>query len=465
MKNPDTTAGRLVAISNRTAAGQASKAGGLAIAVWEALTKTQGLWVGWSGTITDYPRRGFKQSFEDPVTFALCDLSKAQYEGFYLGFSNSVLWPVLHSRIDLAQFDADAYAVYYDVNRLYAEGLMEMLEPSDTLWVHDYHFLLLAKALRGEGWRGKTGFFLHTPFPSPGVFSAIPQHRALGEALLCCDVIGLQTSNDVANLIAYFRSEFGAAMVTNEVIRVGGKSVVIRHCPIGIDPKGFGEDAVSDQAQDASDKLITFLKDRKLVIGVDRLDYSKGLLQRFEGMATLFDKHTDLHGSISFTQIAPVSRENLGEYAQLREELDALCGRINGDYGDLDWIPIRYLARGYPREEIAGIFRLARVGLVTPLMDGMNLVAKEFIAAQDPADPGVLVLSQFAGAAEQMHDALIINPHDVDAIASAVKQALDMSLEERRSRHAPLLKGIQNEDINWWRNRFLSGFSILEGLA
>lgn len=464
MQHSPPSKGRLIAVSNRTAAGQASKVGGLAVALWEALLQTQGVWVGWSGRITDYPRRNLQETYEDPVTFGLCDLSVQQYEGYYLGYSNSVLWPVMHSRIDLAQFDADAFGAYRDVNHLFAEGLIEMLKPADTVWVHDYHFILLAKALRARGWAGKTGFFLHIPFPAPNMFCSIPQHRELGKALLSFDVIGLQTHSDVANLIAYLESEFDAQRISDEVLDVSGRRVVVRHCPIGIDAASFQEDARSSAAQEAADKLKTFLKNRELVIGVDRLDYSKGLPQRFEGMATLFDKYSELHGRLSFTQIAPPSRSNVEEYAHLREELDALCGRINGDYGDLDWIPIRYLARGYPREEIAGIYRLSRVGLVTPLMDGMNLVAKEFIAAQDPQDPGVLVLSQFAGAAEQMDAALIINPHDVDAIAGAVKQALDMPLAERQSRHASLLKGIKEQDINWWRQRFLSAFDVLQGV-
>jgi trehalose 6-phosphate synthase len=218
----------------------------------------------------------------------------------------------------------------------------------------------------------------------------------------------------------------------------------------------FVEASTCDEARLAASKLNKFLGNRQLVLGVDRMDYSKGLIQRFEGMADLFDRHPDVHGHISFTQIAPPSRSVVEEYQQLRQQLDELSGRINGDYGDLDWIPIRYLARGYDRDQIAGLYRQAKVCLVTPLQDGMNLVAKEFVAAQDPEDPGVLVLSQFAGAAEQMLEALIVNPYDASAIAEAVYRAIHMPLDERQARWRVLMDGIQSQDLIWWRERFLN---------
>ena len=452
--------GRLIAVSNRTAAGAESRAGGLAVAVWDALVETEGLWVGWSGRIYDYPSQKFRPSHEDGVDFALVDMSKPDYEGFYLGYSNSVLWPVFHNRIDLAQFSGETFDLYRRINELFADGVADVAEEDDTIWVHDYHFLLLADALRERGRTGPIGFFLHIPFPPPDTFRAIPDHQVLGEGLLAYNVIGLQTTGDVENLAYYLQSEFGVQRVDEETFRHNGRTFIIRHCPIGIDADAFHAASKLESGR-AAQKLETFLKDRDLVIGVDRMDYSKGLPQRFEGMAALFDRNPDIHGKVSFTQIAPPSRSSLEGYVDLREELDALCGRINGDYGDLDWIPIRYLARGYDRDEIAGLLRRSKVALVTPLQDGMNLVAKEFIAAQDPEDPGVLVLSQFAGAAEQMPEALIINPHDAIAIADAVEQALHMPLAERKARYEALRRVVWEENISWWRERFLSAFDRL----
>jgi len=447
--------GRLVAISNRTAAGSESKAGGLAVALWETLVETKGLWIGWSGRVLDFETARVNHLEEEGVQFALSDLSRRQYDGFYLAYANSVLWPVMHNRIDLAVFEADTYRNYRSVNEKFARIAVQEARAEDFVWVHDYHFFLLGRMMRQRGWLGRLGWFLHIPFPAPDAFRAIPQHRELGEAMCAYDVVGVQTDKDLYNLARYLEEEFDAEELPDGRFRVGERTVRLLHCPIGIDVDAFVEAATCDHAKQAAAKLETFLGNRQLVLGVDRMDYSKGLIQRFEGMADLFDRHPDVHGQISFTQIAPPSRSVVEGYQLLRQKLDELSGRINGDYGDLDWIPIRYLARGYDRDEIAGLYRLAKVCLVTPLQDGMNLVAKEFIAAQDPEDPGVLVLSQFAGAAEQMQEALIVNPYDAAAIAEAVYRAIHMPLEERKTRWASLMDGINRQDLIWWRNRFL----------
>ena len=450
-----TPSGRLVAVSNRTAAGGESKAGGLAVALWDTLVETKGLWIGWSGRVLDRETDRVLKSEEEGVCFALSDLSRREYDGFYLGYANSVLWPVMHSRIDLAVFENDFFADYYIVNEKFARMTIREASEEDFVWVHDYHFFLLARMMRVRGWTGKVGFFLHIPFPAPDSFRAIPHHRELGEALADYDIVGVQTGRDLYNLARYLEEEFGAEELPDGRYRVGERVVRLLHCPIGIDVESFAHAAEDERAILAAARLVKFLGDRQLVLGIDRMDYSKGLPQRFEGMAHLFDQHPDVHGHISFTQVAPPSRTFVEGYVQLREELDQLCGRINGDYGDLDWIPIRYLARGYAREEVAGFYRIARVCLVTPLQDGMNLVAKEFIAAQNPDDPGVLVLSQFAGAAEQMKEALIVNPYDANAISEAVYRAMHMPVDERKGRWAALMDGLRAQDLNWWRRRFL----------
>ncbi len=456
------TGRRLVAVSNRTAAGSENKAGGLAVALWETLKETQGLWVGWSGRVLDHETAKVSHEAEEGVSFALSDLSRRQYDGFYLGYSNSVLWPVMHNRIDIAVFDTHTFRQYRSVNEKFARIAAQEARPDDVIWVHDYHFMLVGRMLRQRAWTGPIGYFLHIPFPAPEVFRAIPEHHELGEALCAYDVVGVQTGRDLHNLAQYLVEEFGATEMPDGCYRVGERTVRLLHCPIGIDAEGFAEVAVEMPAILAASRIARFLGDRDLVLGVDRMDYSKGLLQRFEGMADLFDRHPDVHGRLSFTQIVPPSRSVVEGYVQLRQNLDELSGRINGDYGDLDWIPIRYLARGYTRGEIAGLYRLARVCLVTPLQDGMNLVAKEFVAAQDPADPGVLVLSQFAGAAEQMKDALIVNPYDSSSISEAVYRAIHMPLQERRERWSKLMSGVCEEDIAWWRSRFLDALPNLQ---
>jgi len=447
--------GRLIAISNRTAADPKARAGGLAVAVWESLKATGGSWFGWSGELVDEMPRGTSVFRDEGVEFVLTDLTHDEHQAYYLNYANRVIWPVFHYRLDLASFDSEAFTVYSAVNQRIANLVADRLTPTDTVWVHDYHFLLMGDALRHAGWEGPTGFFLHIPFPPPEMFRAIPEHHWIARALCAYSVIGFQSERDRANFERYLVDDCGGKALEDGRISVFETTTRIAAYPIGIDPEGFVNAAHSPEADRAAERISRFLGGREFVIGVDRMDYSKGLPQRFEAVGQLFDDHPELHGKVSVTQIAPPSRSKVEEYQELRLELDQLAGRINGDHGDLDWIPLRYLARSYTREELAGLFRIARVGLVTPLRDGMNLVAKEFIMAQDEEDPGVLVLSQFAGAAEQMKDALIVNPHDRNKVADAIHQALTMSLEERQERWRKLRNIVCEQDISWWRNRFL----------
>jgi trehalose 6-phosphate synthase len=447
--------GRLIAISNRTAADPNSRAGGLAVAVWESLKSTGGLWAGWSGDTTETPSRGARVFKDDGVEFLLTDLTRDEFDAYYLSYSNSVLWPIFHYRVDLASFDSEAFETYSTVNQRIADMVAERLQTGDSVWVHDYHFLLMADCLRRAGWEGPVGFFLHIPFPAPEVFRALPEHHRIARAMGAFDVIGFQSTRDRENFVRYLVEDCRGVETANGEIEVFGHTVKAKAYPIGIDAEGFAAAASSPEAMDAADRLNKFLRERQLVIGVDRMDYSKGLPERFEAVGELFDAYPNLLGQVSFTQIAPPSRSKVEEYKELRERLDELAGRINGDHGDLDWIPLRYLARSYDRNALAGLFRLARVGLVTPLRDGMNLVAKEFVMAQEEDDPGVLVLSEFAGAAEQLTDALIVNPHDRTRLADTIHAALIMPLEERQERWRKLRDTVMAQDITWWRSNFL----------
>ncbi|MGB3455070.1 MAG: trehalose-6-phosphate synthase [Litorimonas sp.] len=447
---------RLVVVSNRTAVDPGSRAGGLAVAMWDSLQARGGSWIGWSGKLKDFPSSRPQIVEEGPVEFALLDLRKSDYDDYYLGYANEVLWPVLHNRLDLARFSNRTYGAYRSVNRQFAEATMERCTDADFVWVQDYHFFPLARDLRALGRFGKIGFFLHIPFPAPDVFRAIPDAPDLLNALTHYDLIGLQTAGDVSNLRRLLIEDHDATVLDAERVRVGDRVLTLRHCPIGMDVESFREERNSDGARSASERLSRFLIGRKLILGVDRMDYSKGLPERFETMARLFERFPDTHGTVQFTQVAPPSRSRVDEYKNLRKRIDRLCGRINGNFADLDWMPIRYLARGYDRSELAGLYGMASVCVVTPLQDGMNLVAKEFVAAQDEADPGVLVLSQFAGAAEQMGDAVIVNPHDIDRTAEAIHAALHMPLEERQRRWRALYAGICTQDIDWWRARYFA---------
>ena len=457
--------GRLIAISNRTAADPSARAGGLAVAVWESLKSTGGVWFGWSGDIVDQPTKSLHTLKDDGVEFVLTDLSQDEHDRFYLKYANSVLWPVFHYRIDLASFDSDAFEAYAAVNQRIANLVADRLRGGDSVWVHDYHFLLMGDSLRRAGWDGPIGFFLHIPFPPPEVFRALPEHLWIARAMCNYSVIGFQSEQDRSNFTRYLVEDCKAKDLGDGRYEVFATTVKVEAYPIGIDAKSFEEAAKTEKAERAAERIGRFLGGRSLVIGVDRMDYSKGLPERFEAVGRLFDDYPETHGSVSVTQIAPPSRSKVEEYRELRQTLDGLAGQINGDYGDLDWIPLRYLARSYDREELAGLFRIARVGLVTPLRDGMNLVCKEFVMAQDESDPGVLILSEFAGAAEQLKSALLVNPHDTGKLAEVIHHGLTMSLEERKERWLELRKVVMEQDIAWWRQNFLKDLDALQAVS
>lgn len=444
--------GRLIAVSNRTAAEPRVRAGGLAVAVWDALAATGGSWVGWSGKVAAEAETSVFT--EEGIEFQLADMTAGEHAGFYQTFANRTLWPVFHYRTDLAHFDDDAFRVYASVNEKFARLVAPRLKRGDRVWIHDYHFLLLADALRREGWKGPIGFFLHIPFPPPEIFRTIPQHKEIARALCAADLVGVQTSRDAANLIRYLTEE-GATHRGDGAIEHCQERTRISNYPIGIDAESFRARRTSPQARAAAAMINRFLGGRAFVIGVDRMDYSKGLPQRFDAVGKLFDLFEDMRGEVSVTQITPPSRRTVEEYINLRKELDGLSGRINGDYGDLDWLPLRYLVRSYTRDQLAGLFSIARAALVTPLRDGMNLIAKEYVMAQDEDDPGVLILSEFAGAAEQLSGAVLVNPHDVGAVAGALHGALKMPKGERRERWRAMREVVETYDIAWWRERFL----------
>jgi trehalose 6-phosphate synthase len=446
--------GRLFAVSNRTAAEPTARAGGLAVAVWDALAATGGSWVGWSGRIAEADPE-IRRVDDEGIDFILVDLTAEEHAGFYLSFANRTLWPVFHYRADLAHFDDEAYRAYAEVNDRFARLIAPLLDRGDRVWIHDYHFLLLGEALRREGWRGPIGVFLHIPFPPPEIFRTIPHHQEIVRALCAADLVGVQTGRDAANLLRCLTEE-GARLGGDGVVEIDGRRARIGDYPIGIDAASFRARRDSPEARAAAVKINRFLGGRAFVIGADRMDYSKGLPQRFDAVGKFFDVFEDMRGQVSVTQIAPPSRRTVEEYVELRRDLDRLAGRINGDYGDLDWLPLRYLVRSFSRDQLAGLFSIARAALVTPLRDGMNLVAKEYVMAQDEDDPGVLILSEFAGAAEQLKTALLVNPHDVGAVAAALHEALKMPIAERQARWRAMRDVVESCDVAWWRERFLA---------
>ncbi len=453
---------RLIIVSNRVAVPDpagAPVAGGMAVAVKAALKNRDGMWFGWSGNVTDEPTGEPRTVEVNKVTYVLIDLSKTDIQEYYNGLANSVLWPILHYRVDLQEYSRADASGYMRVNRMFADRLSALVRENDVVWIHDYHLMLLARELRSRGHRNRIGFSLHTPCAPPDILQTLPHHREILGGLTYCDLIGFQTENDRDNFAHYLLTQ--GAMQMRGGYEFDGRFVRLGAFPVSIETKAYMRLA-RNAGRSAMVQLVReSLGDNKLVLGVDRLDYSKGIPDRIKGFERFLELNPDWHGKVTLLQLTPKSRSDIKQYGDIESEVTGLIGKVNGRFGDAAWTPIRYVNRSYSRTVLAGLYRAAHVALVTPLRDGMNLVAKEYIAAQDPDDPGVLMLSQFAGAAKELTRALIVNPHETDAVAAALKRALAMPLEERRERHAPMLAHLLKNDIRKWAKTYLS--ALIEG--
>ena len=434
---------RLVIVSNRVPPPRArgAQAGGLAVALREALGRQEVLWFGWSGQCIEDPGRPHVVQ-AGARCFVTADLTPTEEKLYYTGYSNGTLWPLLHYRSGILEFSRAAEQAWRAVNARFAALLAPLLRPDDVVWVHDYHLIPLTRLLRAQGCAQRIGFFLHVPFPPPALFAALPRREAVLQDLAAPDLVGLQTEQDAAHLAA--------------ALAELGLSTEIGSFPVGIDAAGFARAAAEADDKAEIARLRASLGGRALILGIDRLDYSKGLPHRFRGYAALLRRFPQHRGKVTFLQVAPISRGEGLQYRILRRELDELAGRINGEHAEFDWMPLRWLTRPLPRSQIAGFLRHARVGLVTPLRDGMNLVAKEYVAAQKPEDPGVLVLSRFAGAAAELTGAIQVNPQDPEDITEALHAALTMPLEERIERWQRDCDAVAKPPGGNWAKAFLA---------
>ncbi|TBR37327.1 MULTISPECIES: alpha,alpha-trehalose-phosphate synthase (UDP-forming) [Dyella] len=448
--------GRLIVVSNRVALPQQTATGGLASAMRDALQERGGLWFGWSGKIAAQTAGKVHTLRDGNVEYATIDLSRRDHDDFYDGYANRTLWPLLHYRPDLVDYNRRHLDGYLRVNSLFADRVAELIAPDDLIWVNDYHLIPLAAMLRQRGVRNRIGFFLHTPLPAAGLLITLPRHRELLETLASYDLVGVHTARDLRALEDYFVNDLGATMQRGHRLRTSdGRRFKAGAFAIGIDTQKVAHDAAEAMNLEEIDSLHHSLEGRAMIIGVDRLDYSKGLPERFDAYAMLLERVPELHRKVTFLQIAPPSRSTVPEYRQIRRELERRAGHINGMYAAPDWVPIRYVNNSFPHSLLDGYYRTARVGLVTPLRDGMNLVAKEYVASQDPKDPGVLVLSRFAGAAQELPQALLVNPADPEEVAEALEQALSMPLIERKRRWRAMMDTLEKQDVTAWRQSFL----------
>lgn len=448
---------RLVCVSNRVAVPKrATSAGGLAVGVLAAMRDRGGLWFGWSGDrVADEPGAP-AQTLRDGVVYATIDLTIEDHALYYVGFANGVLWPTFHYFLNDLRYSEPEYVAYERVNAQFADALVPLLRPDDTVWVHDYHLIPLGQRLREAGARQRIGFFLHIPFPTAEVLRTLPVYAELVRDLTAYDLVGFQTDADLASFRSVVELVYGTdAWLGDGRIRAGDRTLRAGVFPIGVDVDGLQAQAIEAQQHDEVRRMVASLAGRRLLIGIDRLDYSKGLVERFQAYEQLLETHAENRGRVTLMQVAPLSRTDVQAYARIRRNLEQGSGRTNGRFGEADWTPIRYLNRNYPQSVVMGFLRAAQVGVVTPVRDGMNLVAKEFVAAQNADDPGVLVLSTLAGAAREMTSAILVNPYDLKAMAHAMQAAVNMPLTERRERHAKLLDVLRRNDVHAWHRRFV----------
>ena len=452
-----TPAGRLIVVSNRVPAPSsrgAGGAGGLAVALEAALKAQGGIWFGWSGEARPaIDADALKRQEIGRITFATTDLTKRDVDEYYLGYSNRALWPVCHYRLDLARFSERETEAYFRVNDLFARKLSGLVQSEDLIWVHDYHLIPLGDALRQRGIRNRLGFFLHIPWPPPEVASALPGYARLLRGLAAYDLVGFQTERDAEHFGQCLLEEGLAEDLGGGMYRTGDHCFRVGSFPISIDTTGISELARRSVGQASTRRMMASLEGKQLIIGVDRLDYSKGLRERIRSFVTFMASHPELKGHVTYLQVTPKSRSEVAEYAQLEQEVATQVGEANGACGDFDWTPIRYLNQNIPHTTLTGLYRMANVGLVTPLRDGMNLVAKEYVAAQNESDPGVLILSRYAGAAFELDAALIVNPYDALAVSEAIDRALRMSLGERRERWGAMMDVLRRHTVgDWWKS-------------
>ena len=450
---------RLIVVSNRVSPpepeGRGAQ-GGLATAITAALREYSGVWFGWSGQTTSSFNGHISMQRAGGVTVATTDLEEQDVQEYYNGYANRTLWPLFHYRMGLTAYDRSFGAGYARVNARFADTLFPLIQSDDFVWVQDYHLIPLGRELRRRSVGNAIGFFLHIPWPARELVVTLPRHRELVEALFHYDVVGFQTADWCEAFQQYVTREAGGKVLPDGRLRAFGRTISARPFPIGIDAKGYADLARSEEGQSNFARMQESKAGRKMIVGVDRLDYSKGLEERLLSYERLLNDDASKRREIFLLQISTATREDVPEYQEIAQRLDALAGRINGAFAEMDWVPIRNVHRFHSRVELAGIYRAAEVGLVTPLRDGMNLVAKEYVAAQNEDDPGVLVLSRFAGAAAQMTDALIVNPFSQEDVADGIRRALLMPLAERRSRWRSLMDGLVRNGVFAWRDNFVN---------
>lgn len=463
---------RLIVVSNRLpyafkrgARGWRAEpgSGGLVTALLPVLRDRGGTWIGWPGA--SGPAREFRPALaaagaKAGYTLVPVSLTDEELGNFYHGFSNEVIWPLFHDLPSFCNFDPQYWRSYRSVNAKYAKVVHARAAAGDFVWVHDYQLMTLAAELRRLGTRARLAFFLHIPFPAPDIFLKLPWREPLLHALMEFDLLGFQTPRDRRNFAACLQTlEPGAKLERRGALptaRLGARSVRIGAFPISIDYNAFLRRAAAPEVAAKARELHRLLPKRKLMLGIDRLDYTKGITLRLKAFETLLTRYPDMRGRVSLIQVVVPSREDIAQYGRMKTEIEQLAGRINGAFARPGgWVPVWYEYRSLSRLELLAYYRAADIALITPLKDGMNLVAKEYCACSIEEDC-VLILSEFAGAAAQLAGgALLVNPFDIEAVAEAIRDAVLMSEAERVARMRRLRRAVRRQDVFWWVDCFL----------
>ena len=436
--------------------------GSLATALEPVLREHGGIWIGWAGLMDADPAevQAELDRLRDPAPYALraVPLPPDVLRSFEQGAANEIFWPLFHGLVERCNYQHGYWRAYRDVNRAFARAVLEAVRPGDFIWVHDYHLITVAEELRALGFRDRLSFFLHIPFPCTDVFEQLPWAKETLRALLCYDTIGFQTTRDLRNFVQCVEAMAGEDVIVEaDHVRLtrSGRAARVGAFPMSIDARLFFESPNDPDVQRQAEALAADFPHQRVMLGVDRLDYAKGIPQKLRGFERALERFPELRGWVTLLQLVVPSRERIPEYGRMKGEIEGLVGRINGRYTRDAWVPIRYWFGSWRREELLAYYRVARVALVTPLSDGMNLVSKEFVAASSDGE-GVLVLSAFAGSVEELGEgALVVNPHDVEAVAEAIHRACTMAPQEPARRSA-LLKGrVRSRDVQRWVDEFL----------
>jgi len=439
--------------------------GGLVTALDPLMKRMGGLWIGWSGTVElnkeigDRIKIGKDGSLEG-YELKFVKLNENEIKDYYGGFSNRTIWPLFHGFLFQSYFDYEYWKAYQRINKKFAHEINSVTHTNDIIWVHDYHLMLVPEITRRNDKKAKIIFFLHIPFPNYEILNALPWSKEIVKGLLGCDIIGFQTRKDAINFLAACKEILKLNPDFSKFrVNYNDRNIYVKEFPISIDYESFNTIGQKKETIKFIKDIKSYSKDIRFILGVERLDYTKGLKEKFRAIERFFDKYPDYRKKVVFIQIAVPTRAKIQEYIRFKKEIDEMVGRINGKFADGIWSPISYIYKSLSQEKLVSYYKLSDICMVTPLKDGMNLIAKEYVASRSEAD-SVLILSKFAGVADEFKNhVVLINPYDIEGVADSIKDALEMELEQKTSRFNSLKEIVRKKDVFYWMESIFRSYA------